>query len=133
MAVPGNLRVKIAKLPSLRVFCMTINGAKDAKMWLRRFALHPKDALPTHMGFHHSFFTVRILTVGFLGAPPNGPPKPDEAPSPDTMANGKRPVKWGAMSSGGVSLMGLQNTGEGLVWHCLGAVSPPPLSLPSLI
>ena len=30
--------------------------------------LHSKDALPTNMGFHHSLFTVRILTVGFGGA-----------------------------------------------------------------
>ena len=37
--------------------------------------LHPKGALPTNMGFHHSIFTVRILTVPFLEAPPVGPPK----------------------------------------------------------
>ena len=37
--------------------------------------LHPKDTLPTNMGFHHSLFTVRILTVGCFGAAPNGPPK----------------------------------------------------------
>ena len=62
------------KLPFLLFFfCLT---AKDAKMWpMRGFALHPQDALPTNMGFHLSLFTVRILPAGFLGAPPNGPPK----------------------------------------------------------
>ena len=37
--------------------------------------LHPKGALPTNMGFHHSISTVRILTLPFLDAPPVGPPK----------------------------------------------------------
>ena len=38
-------------------------------MWpMRGFALHPKDALPTNMGFHHSIIAFRILT-GFLNYP----------------------------------------------------------------
>ena len=50
-------------------FAQQQNGPKDAKMWpLRWFALHPKDALPTNMGFHHSIIAVRILT----GLNPNG-------------------------------------------------------------
>ena len=57
-------------------FCRPINGPKDPKMWpVRGFALHPKGALPTNMGFHHSIFTLRLLTVPFLEAPPAGPPK----------------------------------------------------------
>ena len=62
LAIPCNLCVTIASIYP------TINGPKDAKRWsVRGFALHPKDALPTNMGFHHSFFTVRILTVGLWG------------------------------------------------------------------
>ena len=57
------------KLPFLHVFCPTVNGSKDAKMWrVRGFALHPKDALPTDMDFHHSIIAVRVLT-GFLRHP----------------------------------------------------------------
>ena len=67
---------KHLELPFLHFFCPTINGPKDAKMWpVRGFALLTKDAVPTNMGFHHSFFAVRILIVGFFGVPPNGLPK----------------------------------------------------------
>ena len=39
------------KLPCLHVFCPTIHGPKDAKMWpVRELALHPKYTLPTNMG-----------------------------------------------------------------------------------
>ena len=64
------------KLPFSQGFCPTTHGPTDAKMWpMRGFVLHPKDAQPSNMGFHHTLFIVRILTVGFWGAPPNGPPK----------------------------------------------------------
>ena len=68
-----------SKTPETPFFTWSLStgiwAPKCQKVSQRGFALHPKDALPTNMGFHHSRFTGRILPVGFLGAPPNGPPK----------------------------------------------------------
>ena len=49
------------KLLFLHVFCLPINGPKDAKMCpVRGFALHPEDVLPTNMDFNHSIFTIEF-------------------------------------------------------------------------
>ena len=72
------------KMPFLHVSPPTINGPKYAKMWpVRGFALHPKDVLRTKIGFHYFIFIVR---VGFLGAPPNGPPKLTSTTPPPSSA-----------------------------------------------
>ena len=50
----------------------TFYAVRPSTMCVRGFALHLKGALPTNMGFHHSIFTVRILTMPFWTHPQLG-------------------------------------------------------------